>query len=199
MGGGGSPLSALSSLSSAPASALSGLSSPARSLVGSAASPLQQLYGLGRGSSSSPYADGLLGRSAEGALPRGVANERGLQRQTILAARAISAAFPEIRDIGGWRRDPLKWHPNGLAIDVMIPSPTSSYGKSLGDRVLAFVMANARKFGIDHAIWRQTMYTPGSSPRRMGNRGDFTQNHYDHVHIATGGGGYPRGGETFVL
>jgi hypothetical protein len=195
--GGGNPLSALSSLSSAPTSALSSLSSPASSLLNSASSPLQQLSALGRGSSSGGA--GIFERTPDGALPRGLANERGLQRQTILAARAISAAFPELREIGGWRRDALKWHPNGLAIDVMIPNPTTAHGKALGDRVLAFVMAHAKRFGLDHAIWRQTMYTQGSTPRLMGNRGSFTQNHMDHVHIATSGGGYPTRAETYVL
>lgn len=45
-----------------------------------------------------------------------------MQVKTIWAARAISAMFPEITTIGGYRQDPLKWHPNGLAIDVMIPN-----------------------------------------------------------------------------
>ena len=56
------------------------------------------------------------------ALPAGVASEEGLQVKTIWAARAISVMFPEITNIGGFRQDPLKWHPNGLAIDVMIPN-----------------------------------------------------------------------------
>jgi hypothetical protein len=192
------PLTALSSLSSAPASAVSSLSSPASSLLNSAASPLQQLSTLGRGSSAGG-ASSLLQRTPEGALARGVANERGLQRRTILAARAISAAFPEIKVIGGHRADALKWHPNGLAIDVMIPRWNTSYGRALGDRVLAFVMAHAKDFGLDHAIWRQTLHTQTGSPRRMSNLGNPTQNHYDHVHLATSGGGYPRGGEIYAL
>ena len=40
-------------------------------------------------------------------LPVGVAQERGLQVKTILAARSISAAFPEIKNIGGVRPDAL--------------------------------------------------------------------------------------------
>src|SRR5688572_6414858 len=44
-------------------------------------------------------------------LPKGVAPEHGLQVKTILAARAISAVFPEIRSIGGVRPDALRWHP----------------------------------------------------------------------------------------
>ncbi len=56
------------------------------------------------------------------ALPRGVAPEEGLQVHTVWVARAISVMFLEIKTIGGYRQDPLPWHPNGLAIDVMIPN-----------------------------------------------------------------------------
>ena len=35
----------------------------------------------------------------------------GLQVKTILAARTISAVFPEIKNIGGVRPDALPWHP----------------------------------------------------------------------------------------
>ncbi len=56
-------------------------------------------------------------------LPVGVANEQRLQVRTILTARNISAAFPQIHEIGGYRPDALRWHPVGLALDVMIPNP----------------------------------------------------------------------------
>jgi hypothetical protein len=131
------------------------------------------------------------------ALPIGVAPENGLQVQTILAARAVSARFPEILDIGGTRADPLKWHPHGLAIDVMIPNYDTPEGKALGDRVLAYVLENAERFGLNHAIWRQTIYNPTRPPRLMRDLGSATANHYDHVHIATKGGGYPHGGEIY--
>jgi hypothetical protein len=179
--GGGNPLSAMSGLASGPASALSSLGS----------TPAQLVSATARGGGGD--------RNPQGALPPEVGSEKGLQRQTILAARAISAAFPEIRDIGGMRADSLKWHPNGLAIDVMIPNPTSRDGVALGDRVLQFVMAHAKQFGLNHAIWQKTMYTQGGSPRRMEDRGSPTANHMDHVHVATDGGGYPTGGETYAL
>ncbi|WP_079482360.1 hypothetical protein [Mycobacteroides abscessus] len=139
---------------------------------------------------------GVSGVSAGGLHP-GVANEKGLQRKTILAARAISAEFPEIRQIGGVRADALKWHPQGLALDVMIPQPYSAEGQALGQRVLQFVLRNAQRFGLDHAIYRQTMYIPGRGPSAMENRGSPTANHMDHVHLATSGGGYPSPGESF--
>lgn len=132
------------------------------------------------------------------ALPVGVASESGLQVKTILAARAISAAFPEIHDIGGVRPDALRWHPNGLALDIMIPNPSSAEGKALGDEVLAFVLVNAGRFGLDHAIWRGTLYMP-SGPRLVArSRGSGHGDHYDHVHISTTGGGYPTGGEIYL-
>ena len=150
----------------------------------------------------------ILGRAAAGAgqdqpvrasrlrvdsrfLPVGRANEQGLQVRTILAARAISAAFPEIHEMGGVRPDPLPWHPLGLAIDVMIPDPGSAEGIALGDQIVSFVLQNATRFGMQDAIWRGMYYTPHGA-RAMG------MGHYDHVHVTTTGGGYPTGGETYL-
>ncbi|MCV7238309.1 glycoside hydrolase [Mycolicibacterium celeriflavum] len=112
------------------------------------------------------------------ALPVGVAHEAGLQPNTILAARAVSQRFPQIADIDGVRPDSKPWHPNGLAIDIMIPNPDSPEGIALGDQILAFAMANAAQFGLQDVIWRGTYYTP-SGPAGSG------YGHYDHVHITT--------------
>jgi hypothetical protein len=131
-------------------------------------------------------------------LPVGKAPEQGLQVETILAARYVSVEFPEILTIGGVRPDSMRWHPNGLAIDVMIPNHRSPEGIALGDRVVAFVLENAERFDLNHVLWRQTSYGPGRAPRPMSNRGGDTANHYDHVHIATNGGGYPKGGEVYL-
>lgn len=132
------------------------------------------------------------------ALPMGVARENGLQVKTILTARAVSARFPEILDIGGTRADPLKWHPHGLAIDVMVPDYHTPEGRALGDRVLAYVLENAERFELHHAIWRQTIYNPTRAPRLMRDLGSDNANHFNHVHIATKGGGYPHGREVYL-
>jgi hypothetical protein len=124
-------------------------------------------------------------------LPPGVANERLLQVRTILTARNISATFPRIHEIGGWRPDALRWHPEGLALDVMIPEPQSSEGIALGNQIVAYVLTNATRFGIQDAIWRGVYYTPDGA--RSGQYG-----HYDHVHVTTTGGGYPTGGEMYL-
>jgi hypothetical protein len=123
-------------------------------------------------------------------LPAGAAPEQGLQVRTILAARSVSAAFPEIHNIGGVRADALRWHPNGLALDVMIPNPGSAEGIALGNEVVGFALQNADRFGLQDAIWRGVYYTPGGSQRSG-------YGHYDHVHITTTGGGYPTGGEIY--
>lgn len=129
-------------------------------------------------------------RTVDRALPVGLAPERGLQVRTILASRAISAEFPEIRSIGGVRPDALRWHPNGLALDVMIPNPSSAEGIQLGDEIVSYVLRNAKRFGMQDAIWRGVYYTPDGA--QSGGYG-----HYDHVHITTTGGGYPTGNEVY--
>jgi hypothetical protein len=112
------------------------------------------------------------------ALPVGVASEAGLQPNTILAARAVSATFPQIAEIGGVRPDSKPWHPSGLAIDIMIPNASSPEGIALGDAIMAFALSNAARFGLQDVIWRGTYYTP-SGPAGSG------YGHYDHVHITT--------------
>ncbi len=124
-------------------------------------------------------------------LPTGIAPEKGLQVRTILASRSISAVFPEIKNIGGVRPDGLRWHPDGLALDVMIPDPNSAAGIALGDAIVAYVLQNAERFGMQDAIWRGVYYTPKGE--RSGAYG-----HYDHVHITTTGGGYPSGKELYL-
>jgi hypothetical protein len=130
-------------------------------------------------------------REAERVLPVGIAPEKGLQVKTILVARSISALFPEIQQIGGVRPDSLRWHPNGLALDVMIPNATSAAGIALGNRIVEFALENADRFGLQDCIWRGMYYTPGGA--KAGGYG-----HYDHVHITTRGGGYPTGDELYI-
>ncbi|MGE2729010.1 glycoside hydrolase [Mycolicibacterium vaccae] len=133
------------------------------------------------------------------ALPAGVAPEGGLQVKTIWAARAISMMFPEIKTIGGYRQDPLKWHPNGLAIDVMIPNHNSDEGIELGNQIAGFALANAKRWGVLHVIWRQGLYPGIGAPSWTADYGSETLNHFDHVHIATDGGGYPTGKEAYYI
>ena len=132
-------------------------------------------------------------------LPRGRAPEEGLQVHTIWVARAISTMFLEIQTIGGARQDPLPWHPNGLAIDVMIPNYHTPEGIELGNQIAGYALANAKRWGVLHVIWRQGFYPGIGAPSWTADYGNETANHFDHVHIATDGGGYATGRETYHL
>jgi hypothetical protein len=132
-------------------------------------------------------------------LSSDVASENRLQVKTIWAARVISVLFPEIKTIWGYREDPLPWHPNGLAIDVMIPNPHTPEGIELGNQIAGYALANAKRWGINHVIWRQKIYPGVGAGSWTADYGSETANHYDHVHIATNGGGYPTGHETYYI
>jgi hypothetical protein len=133
------------------------------------------------------------------ALPAGVGSEDRLQVKTIWAARVISVLFPQIKTIYGYRQDALKWHPNGLAIDVMIPNHDTPEGIELGNQIAGFALANAKRWGVNHVIWRQKIYPGVGAGSWTADYGSETLNHYDHVHIATDGGGYPTGHETYYI
>lgn len=141
----------------------------------------------------------VVARDFQFSLPKGPAPEGGLQLKTIWVARAIAVMFPEITTIGGYRQDALKWHPNGLAIDVMIPNYHSKQGIELGNQIAGFALANAERWGVLHAIWRQGLYPGIGAPHWTADYGNETANHFDHVHIATDGGGYPTGHETYFI
>jgi hypothetical protein len=132
-------------------------------------------------------------------LPAGVASEDRLQVKTIWAARVISVLFPQIKTIYGYREDPLPWHPKGLAIDVMIPDFHTPEGIDLGNQIAGFALANAKRWGVNHVIWRQKIYPGVGTGSWTADYGNETANHYDHVHIATDGGGYPTGHETYYI
>ncbi len=83
------------------------------------------------------------------------------------------------------------WHPNGLALDVMIPNPSSAAGVALGNDIVKYALENAQRFDLQDCIWRGVYYTPGGAQSGRG------YGHFDHVHITTHGGGYPPNGETY--
>ncbi|MDM4139017.1 MULTISPECIES: glycoside hydrolase [Mycobacterium] len=139
------------------------------------------------------------GQQFQLALPHSVGSEERLQVKTIWAARVITVLFPQIKTIYGYREDPLPWHPNGLAIDVMIPNYHSPEGIELGNQIAGYALANAKRWGINHVIWRQKIYPGVGGGNWMADLGSETADHYDHVHIATGGGGYPSGHETYYI
>lgn len=115
-----------------------------------------------------------------GMLPGNGAGEGGLQSNTIRGRRTISALFPEITDIGGYREDRLKWHPSGLALDAMIPGWNTPQGKALGDELNAFVQSNSAALGSDYTMWQ-------------------VPDHYNHDHVNFAPSGYPGKDQQYAL
>ncbi|QBP29748.1 hypothetical protein SEA_TYPHA_93 [Mycobacterium phage Typha] len=106
---------------------------------------------------------------------------------TARVERYVRAHYPEVGTIGTVRSDRLPDHPSGRACDLMVPGWDTPEGKALGDRMADDLLANAGPLGIKYVIWRQEYRTPGGVRRRMANRGNATQNHYNHVHVTTWG------------
>lgn len=93
-------------------------------------------------------------------------------------------------DIGGYRSDPnAQDHAKGLALDVMISKIGSgdATGHTNGSIVAAWAQANCAALNCAYVIWEQHIWNPQRNAegwRLMEDRGDPTQNHFDHVHIS---------------
>ncbi len=53
----------------------------------------------------------------------------------------------------------------------------------LGDAAAAYALEHMDEMGVTYVIWRQR-YNDGSGWDPMEDRGNITQNHYDHVHVS---------------
>lgn len=125
--------------------------------------------------------------------------EANMQVDSVRIGRSVAARFPQLETIGGWRPyDDYPDHPSGRAVDIMIPDFQSAQGKQLGDDILAYLYGNRDYFNIQYFIWRQQYIPAEGTPNMMDDRGDLTQNHFDHIHVTVHeGSGYPSGGQSF--
>ncbi len=101
------------------------------------------------------------------------------------AVLVVRDKFPQIKTIHGWRASSAysSDHPNGRAIDIMIPSYKSN--KALGDKIADYFIDNHKSLKVKYVIWRQRNYTITRGKWvHMADRGGDTANHYDHVHVS---------------
>lgn len=114
--------------------------------------------------------------------------ERNLTLDATLIGRYVSARWPQVRDVGGWRPgDPYPDHPSGRAVDIMMPNGGGGSDVELGNQVAAYFQKHADEYGIYYMIWRQRMWkssSPVGAWTGMSDRGSPTANHMDHVHIS---------------
>lgn len=108
----------------------------------------------------------------------------GLQPQTAALQEQIASAFPQVKNIGGFRaNDPYPDHPSGKAIDVMIPPELvgTPEGRRLGDAINRYALQN----GAAYTMWGRSQWFPDGAVKGVEDRGSPTANHMDHVHILT--------------
>ena len=146
-------------------------------------SPTGTPTGPSSGANSSP--PGTYGSPT--GLNRYGGNSSTNQPGTEAAKSLISQIFPAIKEIGGARQDPLPYHNEGRALDVMIPDYKTAAGKALGDGIVKFINDNYKSLGVQDTIWQNTWRAggdqgPGDWMEQNANAGD-TAAHYDHVHI----------------
>lgn len=92
------------------------------------------------------------------------------------AAKFLSCLYDEPDLIGVAGRGRVSDHPLGLALDLMTRGAE-------GDRIAECALRNREALGISYVIWKQRI-NYGSGWQRMENRGNETENHFDHVHIS---------------
>lgn len=123
--------------------------------------------------------------------------ESQLTRDAVWLMRTVRQEWPQIEDVGGYRPvDAYPDHPTGRAVDVMVPDAgRSEAGAAVGDEIAAYFMEHADEYGVMYIIWDQKIWGVGRDPivpvdqwRQMSDRGDWTSNHMDHVHITVSTG-----------
>ena len=105
------------------------------------------------------------------------AAELGLGPNAQQVYSAVRTEFPDMTDIGGYRAGDSGDHGSGRAVDIMVSG-------SRGDQVAAWLQENAGELNITYVIWEQRIWHPGGGWEPMEDRGDPTQNHFDHVHVS---------------
>lgn len=120
--------------------------------------------------------------------------EEALQIDAVRLLRNVAARYPEVGTYGGTRYGDPQDHGKGAAIDIMLVPHTDPAWVALGDEINDWLQANADELNITYLIWKQRIWMAGSPPDAwsfMEDRGDITQNHYDHIHVSVEGGGMP--------
>lgn len=118
-------------------------------------------------------------------------SEAKLQPNTVHLLRLIEHLFPYYKSegvIGGYRQDAINDHPSGQALDIMAPNGgRDPESVNAVHKIAAFLMANADQLGVTYMVWRQHIWYPGQAWRLMEDRGHWTHNHMDHIHVLVDG------------
>lgn len=112
----------------------------------------------------------------------------GLPTNTYQLLVSVRSTWPQIKTIYGIRPDTIPDHPSGHALDLMVPSWSTSSGNTQGWAIAKWARANANSLDVQYIIFDQHIWNRDRDSegwRLMANRGGATANHRDHVHITT--------------
>lgn len=152
--------------------------------TGGATIPVSMNTSCGGGTSCAP----LTGATA--------AAEQGLTPDALIVARCVEQQFgPGLTLLGVGERssNPDSDHPDGKAVDVMIPNWQSQIGNERGWQIARWAQSNAQSMGVkyvifDAHIWSVDRTSEGWRPYgHPSGATDPTSMHLDHVHISVYG------------
>ena len=124
--------------------------------------------------------------------PSGLPVESGLRSPAARGLRCGAAAFPKIREFGGRSGRPNKSdHPNGDAVDFMIPGWNTPSGKTLGWSVAHWLETQSGTLNVKYVIFDDKIWRPSGSKAGWrpythpnGPTSNPTLRHLDHVHVS---------------
>ena len=144
----------------------------------------EQACGGGTNDSPTGVPDGIPAEKCDGNAGK---VEEGLAPNGVNVLRAICGSFPEVQNWSGRRYSSIignkSDHYTGHAVDAMV-NHSGSNDSELGDRISEYLIENADSLNIRYIIWEQRIWYPGRDWKKMGDRGNETQNHMDHVHVS---------------
>jgi hypothetical protein len=113
--------------------------------------------------------------------------EEGLTENAVKAYRAVCNAFPEVKSVGGRRYSSYvgnqSQHYTGEAVDFMI-NDSGTNDSALGTKIEEFLLEHGSEINLYYTIWEQEITYGDGRSNMMNDRGDETQNHFDHVHLS---------------
>lgn len=144
----------------------------------------EQACGGGMNDSPTGVPDGIPAEKCDGNAGK---VEDGLAPNGVNVLRAICGSFDEVQNWSGRRYSSIignkSDHYTGHAVDAMV-NHSGSNDSELGDRISEYLIENADSLNIRYIIWEKRIWYPGRDWKKMGDRGNETQNHMDHVHVS---------------
>jgi peptidoglycan DL-endopeptidase CwlO len=147
--------------------------------------------GFGGGSASATPAP----RNPDGSWPRESCSVQDPTTSGCLTPRTLHA-LQEARSAGFthytacWRSGTWGEHPLGRACDFaanptgFVDAPATGADKAYGDRLAAWLLANASRLAVLYVIWYRQIWLPSSGWRTYHGDGTPAGDHVNHVHLS---------------